>query len=340
MQHLDDSGMQQRHHITSVSIMSLLQARTSRRSNRSRRQFGSTLPADSSAGLRHHPSPNQARPRRHALDTATDHAARSWTGDDRIKSESQAPDVRHASGRARTSARRRGADIEPSAVVQQRDDLGSQDDAAGAHATAHEEHQPTHGRSLRSRSVSVAPPSARQVDGDRVAQLAHAWQDPAVEAHPGARPRRSTRAQSQAARSQEDAEEGAGPSRPASALSPISSRETRAQQRSVRSEQADTPDVSPEPEAEALMAAAEGEPVLRRSYRQHTHAALASVGVSHESDAAHQRSTGIKVTLRQSSGATRQLRGRQIDEASDAPSDVPHNGRCSGLRVSLRSRRA
>ena len=334
--------MQRRHHITSVSIMSLLQARTSRRSNRSRRQFGSTLPADSSAGLRHHPSPNQARPRRHALDTATDHAAgpSSWNGDDRIKSGSEAPDVQQASGRARTSARRRGADIKPSAVVQERDDLGSQDEAVGAHATAHEEHQPTHGRSLRSRSVTVAPPSARQVDGDRGAQLAHAWQDPAVDAHPGARPRRSTRAQSQAARSQEDAEEAAGPSRPASALSPISSRETRAQQRSVRSEQADTPDVSPEPEAEALMAAAEGEPVLRRSYRQHTHAALASVGVSHESDAAHQRSTGIKVTLRQSSGATRQLRGRQIDEASDAPSDVPHNGRCNGLRVSLRSRRA
>ncbi len=224
-----------------------------------------------------------------------------------------------------------------------------------ANAMLPEQLHQSHGRSLRSRRVkSQEPSSSFQVNTEGDARLASEWQEAYDKEQSESRLRRSRRTHaqpsSQPAKSEEAAAEAAGPSQPAASLSPVSTRETRAQNRSLRGQQAeDNPsetgveaqhrllgrhqlhvrDVSPE------VGPAEGNNhAVRRSSRAHVRAAPASLDVDvDKADGVTQGSTGIRVTLRPSSGSA-----RQTDEGNVAPNEVD-NGRRSGLRVSLRPRR-
>ncbi len=146
-------------------------------------------------------------------------------------------------------------------------------------------------------------------------------------------------------------------------MSPGSSRETRAQQRASRAQQMHMHEASPEP-ADAQSAEPEGQ-FVRRSQRQQTRASSASVEASRRAVAAaaqgdgihlqrpdapqesmdnhdtkahgpvRQGTSGIKLTLRRTSGATRQRNEESVDAGASSRERTT-----SGLRVSLRPRRS
>jgi len=344
--------------------------RRSRRSNRSRRWFGSPIPSDSTAVLREEPLPHsspssQRRLRRHtrADATATDGAGpSSWSGRRAAQGHAETQNGNQAAVRQIRSQARGKVEARPTAAEERHDSdesghLGNH----AANAMLPEHHHQSHGRSMRSRRVkSQEPSSSFQVNTEGDARLASEWQEAydKEQSESRLRRRRRTHAQpsSQPAKSEEAPDEAAGTSQPAASLSLVSTRETRAQNRSLRGQQAeDNPsetgveaqhrlfgrhqlhvrDVSPEPAAAAAVGPAEGSHVVRRSSRAHARAAPANVDVDvDKADRITQGSTGIRVTIRPASGSA-----RQIDEGNVAPTNEVDNGRRSGLRVSLRPRR-
>ena len=338
--------------------------RRSRRSNRSRRWFGSPIPSDSTAVLREEPLPHsspssQRRLRRHtrADATATDGAGpSSWSGRRAAQGHAETQNGNQAAVRQIRSQARGKVEARPTAAEERHDSdesghLGNH----AANAMLPEQHHQSHGRSMRSRRVkSQEPSSSFQVNTEGDALLASEWQEAYDKEQSENRLRRSRRTHaqpsSQPAKSEEAADEAAGPSQPAGSLSPVSTRETRAQNRSLRGRQAeDDPsetgteaqhrllqlhvrDVSPEPAA-AVGPAEGNNHAVRRSSRAHVRVASVDVAVD-KADGATQGSTGIRVTLRPSLGSA-----RQTDEGNVAPTNEVENGRRSGLRVSLRSRR-
>ena len=343
-----------------------LQVRRSRRSNRSRRWFGSPIPSDGTAVLREGPLPHsspssQRQLRRHtrADAAATDGAGpSSWTAHQAGQDNAETHNGHQAAVRM---TRQQAKEIEARELEARRTAAGDHHDSDesghfgnhAANAMLPEQHHQSHGRSMRSRRFkSQEPSSSFQVNTEGDARLASEWQEAYDKEQSESRLRRSSRTHaqpsSQPAKSEEAAAEAAGPSQPAASLSPASTRETRAQNRSLRGQQSeDNPpetehrllgrhqvhvrDVSPEPAA-----AAEGiNHTVRRSSRAHVRVAPASFDVDVDNpDGATQGSTGIRVTLRPSLGSA-----RQTDEGNVASTNEVENGRRTGLRVSLRPRR-
>ena len=347
------------------------QVRRSRRSSRSRRWFGSPIPSDGTAVLREghlpHSSPasrRQLRRRTRADAAATDGAGPStWTGDHAAQDDAEIQNGHQAAVRQTRSRARGKLDARPTDAEERHDsDDSGHFGKHAADAMLPEQHHQSHGRSLRSRRVkSQEPSSSFQVNTEGDARLASEWQEAYKKEQSESRLRRSRRTHApssvQPAKSEEAAAEAAGPSQPTASLSPVSTRETRAQNRSLRGEQAeDDPletgteaqhrllgrhqlhlqDVSPESAAAAAVGPAEGNNhAVRRSSRAHVRAAPANVDVDvDKADGVTQGSTGIRVTLRPSSGFA-----RQTDEGSVAQTNEIDNGSRSSLRVSLRPRR-
>lgn len=351
------------------------QVRTSRRSNRSRRWFGSPIPADSTAVLRDppqpHPSPAQPRLRRSTRPNA---AADDAPGPSRLDAEDTHHGAHVVNGHAAAVRQTRSRRGESKRVMYSEDHDDDLDDwerwpsQNGASAVLpQQQQQQSHGRSLRSRKVNAQEPSTRgRLDTEDDARLASEWQEAYDKEHQAAGLRRSTRthaqASSQPAKSEEASAAAAGPSQPASSLSPVSTRETRAQNRSLRGQQTDSfdkpdeadadgqhgllrqhqasaPPESPGPAPAAAAGPSQEGQAVRRSSRAHTRAASVSIEAEHKAAGASQGSTGIKVTLKpSSSGAARH--DAQTDVSGYAPTTEGDNGRRSGLRVSLRPRRA
>ena len=348
------------------------QVRTSRRSNRSRRWFGSPIPADSTAVLRDpphpHPSPAQPRQRRSTRPHA---AVDDAPGPSRHDEEDTHHGTHVVNGHAaavRQTRSRRGESKRVMYTEEHDDDLDDWErwpSQNGASAMLPEQPQQSHGRSLRSRKVNAQEPSTRgRVDTKDDARLASEWQEAYDKEHQAAGLRRSSRTHaqvpSQPAKSEEASAAAAGPSQPASSLSPVSTREARAQNRSLRGQQTDNFDKPDEADADAqhgllrqhqarappespgpapAAGPSQESQAVRRSSRAHTRAASVSIEAEHKAAGASQGSTGIKVTLKpSSSGAARH--DAQTDGSNYAAFPEADNGRRSGLRVSLRPRRA
>lgn len=227
------------------------------------------------------------------------------------------------------------------------------------------------GRALRSRRGRGPQADEAQLQSDDDAQLAQALQESMLSAPPVRRSGRNTGvASDHHAGHDSRLEEVVGPSHAgqssaAEQVSPSSSRETRAQQRASRAQQMHMHEASPEP-ADAQMAEPEGQ-FVRRSQRQQTRASSASVEAAQRAVAAAQRNdahlhraegpqdsvtefdakargparqgvSGIKLTLRRTSIATRQ----RHEDSADADAAAPANSErtTTGLRVSLRPRRS
>ena len=352
-----------------MSRLLCVQARTTRRSSRSHRLGESAIPADSTAVLRDpHPRAPPTRLHRRAH---PDHAAGPSSGNDQEPTPDTLTQTSGHIAPGRQTRSRKREQVEPSAAQQHHDLKGGEDAAVS-------EQQQQHGRSLRSKRVKIQEPSRRQVQEDSSepvaaavqqaadinqpavtrstraqsqgasqaakaqeasdAQMASAWQERYDNDQPVAGPRRSSRAQSQAARSQEGSAEGNVPGHPTSGLSPVSNRQTRARH---RSEAEHLPDSPAEPLDIALASPSDGSHAVRRSQRQHHRAASGSVDTDSKTERAAQGSTGIRITLRPAVGGTRQTltRGRMVSDGSGAPSSDLGNGHHDGLRVNLRPRK-
>lgn len=243
---------------------------------------------------------------------------------------------------------------------------GDRDGGAGVQGRDEQQHQQMFGgRALRSRRGQAPLPDEAQLQSDDDAQLAQALQESLLSAPPVRRSGRNSRPAEQHSGHEGRSEEAAGPSHAADQMSPSSSRETRAQQRASRLQQMHTHKAMPEP-VDEHMAEPENQSV-RRSQRQQTRASSASAETSQrvfgaaqitndhleradrpqdsvdDSDttargAMRQGASGIKLTLRRTSSATRQCQ----EDPADVDAAAPANGGRSttGLRVSLRPRRS
>ncbi len=351
------------------------QVRRSRRSNRSRRWFGSPIPSDGTAVLREGPLPlphsspsSQRQLRRHtrADAAATDGAGpSSWTAHQAGQDNAETHNGHQAAVRM---TRQQAKEIEARELEARRTAAGDHQDSDesghfgnhAANAMLPEQRHQSHGRSMRSRRIkSQEPSSSFQINTEGDARLASDWQETYDKEQSESRLRRSRRTHaqpsSQPARSEEAAAEAAGPSQPAASLSPVSTREPRAQTRSLRGQQAEDNPSETGVESQHRLLGRHQVHVRDVSPEPAAEAAAGPAeGINHavrRSSRAHVRVASVDVAVDKADGATQGSTGirvtlrpslgsaRQTDEGNVAPTNEVENGRRSGLRVSLRPRR-